>query len=249
MHHKLTPVSSLPASQYTSTSTTQLHLHSLHLALERLRILARRAGNVTVEPGPSGGPSPAVTNPAARGPRVMVLGPPSSGKTTVVKNLVNMALGSGVGWNVGVAGLDPSSVGYDSLIGANLQPSNLIPGTLSLSSPAHPIPTHHVAHPLGSPPASLPSNTLSADVPTLGWWYGQLEPTTRGVPIWSKIVTAMGDVWSERWRKDPLLAASGLFVDAPSGFANPLLGQTKDDRSRYPLLTQAIDAFDSGLPS
>ena len=40
-----------------------------------------------------------------RGPRVMVLGPPSSGKTTVVKNLVNMALGTGMGWSVGVAGL------------------------------------------------------------------------------------------------------------------------------------------------
>jgi polyribonucleotide 5'-hydroxyl-kinase len=40
----------------------------------------------------------------------MVLGPPSSGKTTVVKNLVNMALSSGMEWSVGVAGLDPASV-------------------------------------------------------------------------------------------------------------------------------------------
>lgn len=40
----------------------------------------------------------------------MILGPASSGKTTIVKNLVNMALGTGMGWNVGVAGLDPSSV-------------------------------------------------------------------------------------------------------------------------------------------
>lgn len=42
----------------------------------------------------------------------MVLGPPSSGKTAVVKNLVNMALGSGMGWNMGVVGLDPASVSY-----------------------------------------------------------------------------------------------------------------------------------------
>jgi polyribonucleotide 5'-hydroxyl-kinase len=40
----------------------------------------------------------------------MVLGPPSSGKTTVAKSLVNMALGTGLGWNVAVAGIDPSSV-------------------------------------------------------------------------------------------------------------------------------------------
>lgn len=45
-----------------------------------------------------------------KGPRVMVVGPPSSGKTTVAKNLVNMALGSGMGWTVSVGGLDPSSV-------------------------------------------------------------------------------------------------------------------------------------------
>lgn len=99
-------MSSLPSSQYTSTSTTQPNLHSLHLALERERILARRA--MPPQVGPSQPPS--VPTDAARGPRVMVLGPPASGKTTVVKNLVNMALGTGMGWNVGVAGLDPSSV-------------------------------------------------------------------------------------------------------------------------------------------
>lgn len=97
---KLTAVSTLPASQYSSTSTTLPHLISLHLALERLRILARRGGEGALFT-PEGTP---------KGPRVMVVGPPSSGKTTVVKNLVNMALGSGMGWTVGVAGIDPSSV-------------------------------------------------------------------------------------------------------------------------------------------
>ena len=85
-------VTSLPASQYTSTSTTQQLLINVHLALERMRIMAKREGGT------------------GRGPRVMVLGPPSSGKTTVVKNLVNMALGSGVDWSIGVVGLDPASV-------------------------------------------------------------------------------------------------------------------------------------------
>lgn len=40
----------------------------------------------------------------------MVVGPPCSGKTTVIKNLVNLALGSGLGWTPGMIGLDPSSV-------------------------------------------------------------------------------------------------------------------------------------------
>lgn len=98
---KLTTVSTLPASQYTSTSTTQPHLNSMHLALERLRILSRRGGEGALS-----------TPEGPKGPRVMVVGPPSSGKTTVVKNLVNMALSSGMGWTVCVAGLDPSSVSY-----------------------------------------------------------------------------------------------------------------------------------------
>lgn len=40
----------------------------------------------------------------------MVVGPASSGKTSVVKALTNMALGTGMGWTPGVIGLDPASV-------------------------------------------------------------------------------------------------------------------------------------------
>lgn len=93
-------VSTLPGSQYSSTTTIQSALVSLHLALERQRILARRqlGGSHDADGGLS------------RGPRLMVLGPPNSGKTAVVKNVVNMALGSGMSWSMGVVGLDPSSV-------------------------------------------------------------------------------------------------------------------------------------------
>lgn len=87
---------------------------------------------------------------------------------------------------------------------ADRQPANLIPGSLSLSTPNHPIPTHHVAHPLGSPPTSVPANTLAGDVPTIGWWYGHPEPTTKGVDVWKKLVDAMAYRWKERCEKDPL---------------------------------------------
>lgn len=40
----------------------------------------------------------------------MVVGPASSGKTSTVKALINMALGTGMGWTPGVIGLDPASV-------------------------------------------------------------------------------------------------------------------------------------------
>ncbi|WVQ99907.1 hypothetical protein IAU59_007050 [Kwoniella sp. CBS 9459] len=215
-------VTSLPASQYISTSTIQPQLLNLHLALERTRILARRFLNsgTTNDDG------------VQRGPRVMIVGPPSSGKTTVVKNLVNLALGTGMGWTPGVVGLDPSS------------PSNLIPGTLSLSTPSHPIPTHHPAHPMGSPPTSTPSNTLSADVSTIGWWLGALEPTNRNAEVWRALVDRMGAAWEKRCEKDKVALASGLVVDTSSAFANAMLGTKKEDpKARYSLITQAVEAF------
>ena len=96
-------VTGLPASQYVSDTTTQPALVSLHMALEKQRILARRG--------------------QGQGPRIMVLGPPSSGKSTLVKSLVNMASGSGMGWSVGVAGLDPASVCLISILPPSLCPA------------------------------------------------------------------------------------------------------------------------------
>ncbi|KAI9637324.1 Pre-mRNA cleavage complex II protein Clp1-domain-containing protein [Dioszegia hungarica] len=218
-------VSALPGSQYSSTTTSQPALVSLHLALERQRILARRHI--------AGSDAPAYDAPVTRGPRVMVLGPPNSGKTTVVKNLVNMALGSGMGWSPGVIGLDPSS------------PSNLIPGSLSLSTPVHPIPTHHLAHPLGSPPGSVAANTLSGDVSTMGWWYGHVEPSTKGMDLWMKVVDEMAGRWKERCDKDPNAMASGLIMDTSSAFAVPTLGTRKTEpKSRYSLVLHAAEAFE-----
>ncbi|WVN90221.1 mRNA cleavage and polyadenylation factor Clp1 [Cryptococcus depauperatus CBS 7841] len=207
-------LTSIPSSQYTSTSTTQPQLINIHLALERLRILAKRGHEGIV------------------GPRMMVMGPLSSGKSTVVKNLVNMALGTGLGWTPGVVGLDPSS------------PPNLIPGTLSLSSPSHPLPTHHLAHPLGSPPTSQPANTLSADVETVGWWLGALEPTTKNSDVWKVLVDNIAEGWRKRCEQDKKANASGLFVDTPAAFCVPTLGTKKDDpKARYVLVNHAIQAL------
>ncbi|KAJ9093607.1 hypothetical protein QFC19_008274 [Naganishia cerealis] len=47
---------------------------------------------------------------AESGPRLMVLGPANAGKSTMIKNLVNLALGSGMGWAPAVVSLDPSNI-------------------------------------------------------------------------------------------------------------------------------------------
>ena len=41
----------------------------------------------------------------------MVIGPANSGKSTMVKGLLNLAIGSGMGWSPGVVGLDSGTVG------------------------------------------------------------------------------------------------------------------------------------------
>ena len=148
----------------------------------------------------------------------MVVGPASSGKTSTVKALTNMALGTGMGWTPVAVGLDPASVRpypYTQLASyvypgggrwcllTLTQPSNLIPGSLSMSTPQFPIPTHHPANPLGSPSTSDPLATMSSDVPTLGWWYGHLEPTARGIEVWRKVVTNMATRWADRCARDP----------------------------------------------
>jgi len=40
----------------------------------------------------------------------MVIGPANSGKSTMVKGLLNLAVGSGMGWSPGVVGLDSGTV-------------------------------------------------------------------------------------------------------------------------------------------
>jgi polyribonucleotide 5'-hydroxyl-kinase len=69
----------------------------------------------------------------------------------------------------------------------------------------------------------------------------------RGAPLWRKLVTAMGEAWAERWKKDAALAMSGLFIDAPSGFITASLGQQKGETQRYPLLLHAVDTFEVDL--
>ena len=87
---------------------------------------------------------------------------------------------------------------------------------------------------------------MASDVPTLGWWYGHLEPTTKGVDVWRKLVSAMAQKVAERCDRDPTVAASGLIMDTSSAFANPTLGTRKDDpKARYTLIAQAVQEFNS----
>ncbi|KAJ9103683.1 hypothetical protein QFC20_004686 [Naganishia adeliensis] len=232
-------VSSAPSACYESTSSTLPFLTNLHLALERRRILARRAIRTRRARGKSphlnGGGEGEGEDEA--GPRLMVLGPGNAGKSTMVKNLVNLALGSGMGWAPAVVSLDPSNSPH------------LVPGSLSLSTPTQTAPTHHPSHFLGSPPTTSAATTLASDVPTLGWYLGTSELGGVGsqktcFPLWSKIVRGMQDAWEQRREKDDICRASGVFIDTPSAMTIPTLGAPKGSAVRYGLVREAAEAFD-----
>lgn len=97
------------AGAYVSSASTWPGVRNVHLALEAERIRARRRRAGSTKNGAGGG--------AAGGPRVLVLGSPSSGKSTTVKTLLNLALGGGMGWGLGVVGLDPGEVSARELRG------------------------------------------------------------------------------------------------------------------------------------
>lgn len=208
-----------PSTCYTSTSSTYPFILSLHLALERIRILARRSHR-------NG------SNPSEAGPRVMVIGPSNSGKSTVAKSLLNLALSAGMGWSVGVAGLDAAN------------PPHLVPGSISLSTPTQALPTHHPVHYLGSTPTTASAVTMSSDVSTLAWWVGQtqLGGKTRFV-LWKKLVEQMADDWEKRCDRDETCRASGIIIDTPASFTVPGLGTAKGDRTRYSIVRHAIEAL------
>lgn len=78
---------------------------NLHLALEQMRIRARRAQR--------GSPiSSASVDPANGPPRVLVIGPENSGKTTACKIIANYTVRSGQGWSPILVNLDPGEVRF-----------------------------------------------------------------------------------------------------------------------------------------
>lgn len=78
---------------------------NVHIALEQLRL---RASSKDSTPEPSWG------KPVSSSPRVLVLGPDNSGKTTVCKILINYAVRSGQDWAPFLINVDPNEVGVSS---------------------------------------------------------------------------------------------------------------------------------------
>ena len=95
----------MPSTDYVSEETPMNAYANVHLALEKMRVRALSAQR--------GSPLPAGTDQEVdpEPPRVLVLGPENSGKTTVCKILANYAVRAGQGWTPMFVNTDPSEVG------------------------------------------------------------------------------------------------------------------------------------------
>lgn len=86
---------------------------NVHLALDAMRIKAQR--KVQGNP-PSGGMPYDGNNQDSEPPRVLILGPDNSGKTTIAKILVNYATRAGQDWCPMLVNVDPGEVSFSDLV-------------------------------------------------------------------------------------------------------------------------------------
>lgn len=81
---------------------------NVHLALEAMRIKAQRKANGSHAPQVKGSYDDGGQD--AEPPRVLIIGPDNSGKTTIAKILVNYATRAGQDWAPMLVNVDPSEV-------------------------------------------------------------------------------------------------------------------------------------------
>ncbi|THU84917.1 Clp1-domain-containing protein [Dendrothele bispora CBS 962.96] len=160
-------------------------------------------------------------------PRVLILGPENSGKTTVCKILVNYAVRSGQGWAPMLVNVDPSEGGW------------AVPGALSAAAISGPIATCSTANPLGSAATSAPTTLASNALLPFAYWYGH-DDTKKNSLLMDRLIRNLGMHIDDRLGNDPEGRTAGVIVDTPSSFAS---GPGATTEHRQKLIKACIDAF------
>ncbi|KAI8982833.1 Pre-mRNA cleavage complex II protein Clp1-domain-containing protein [Trametes punicea] len=210
-----------PSVEYVSDETPMAAYANVHIALEQMRVRAFAA--VTGSPLPSGDDDDA----SGEAPRVLVLGPESSGKTSVCKILTNYAVRAAQDWAPMLVNVDPSEGGW------------AVPGAISAASISAPIQTSTPASPLGSVATSAPSHIASNALLPLSYWYGHAE-MRRNPLLMDRLIRNLGENIRDRWENDVTGRSSGLIVDTPSSFAAS--SGTGSDH-RLTMIKACVDAF------
>lgn len=174
---------------------------SLHIAFEQMRVRALAA----IHGSPvSDNDDDANTEP----PRVLVLGPENSGKTTVCKILANYAVRAGQGWAPLLANVDTSEVTFPVFSFLDLHFTHILtqggwscPGSISAAPVTSPLPTCSPANPLGSAATSAPTALSSNALLPLVYWYGHVE-SKRNPLLLDRLIRNLGENVNEKFDAD-----------------------------------------------
>ncbi|KAK6524457.1 Cleavage polyadenylation factor subunit clp1 [Arthrobotrys megalospora] len=193
-----------PSVEYIAEETPMSTYLNLHIALEKLRV------------GASDCPP---TAEGAQGPRILLVGPPDVGKTTLCKILTGYSIRQGR--KPMVINLDTAGEGVLSA-----------PGTLSAASFGS---VMDVEDGFGSSPMSAPS-AIPVKLP-LVYYYG-LEMPESGVKRYKRLISRMAVAVNSRLEEDIETKNTGLIIDTPS-FDN----QTNGDLISYIVAEFSVTAI------
>ncbi|KAI0723768.1 Pre-mRNA cleavage complex II protein Clp1-domain-containing protein [Cerioporus squamosus] len=211
-----------PSVEYVSDETPMIAYANVHMALEGMRVRALAA--VHGSPLPDDGDDDMNgTDP----PRVLVLGPENSGKTSVCKILTNYTVRTGQDWRPVLVNVDPSEGGW------------AVPGAISAAPIPAPIQTATPASPLGSVATSAPNHVASNALLPLSYWYGHAD-MKRNPLLMDRLIRNLGENIRDRYENDAESHCSGLIVDTPSSFAAS--SGTGNDH-RLMMIKACVDAF------
>ncbi|KAG9087418.1 Cleavage polyadenylation factor subunit clp1 [Ceratobasidium sp. 370] len=194
-------------------------LINIHTAFEQMRVQAHRA----LTAGQS-------ETSKSRPPRVLVLGPENSGKTSACKTWCNYAVRGGRGWCPTLINLDVAEGGWT------------IPGTISACPLSAAIPTCTPANPFGATATSAPTALSSSALLPIVYWFGHTE-IKRNRQLIEKLIHNLADNVKQKFKQDHTLNASGFIIDSPAGFAVP--GPLVDNK--YNFVKTCVEAFDVNI--
>ncbi|KAI5480267.1 pre-mRNA cleavage complex II Clp1 [Pseudohyphozyma bogoriensis] len=209
-------------TSYLATESPLPTYLSLHLSLSRLRLLSRPSSADLSQPDNEIQP-----------PRVMVVGERGSGKTSLIKTLVNWRVREMIG--KGYEGDDAGVVYVNLDVGEG---GVTMPGTCSITKLHSPLPTTTTVSPLGTsassgPPVPFPLPTASGSTPwtpahsidayappvnPLVFWHGHTTPNINP-KLYEVLLKSVGRRLRAKFAESEESWRGGCLVDTPGEWA------------------------------